>query len=67
MKQKQYILKRSRISKKKFYEIVRYFIYDLESTKVSNLTGLTRKTIDRYYQKIRMMIKDHQENTDFRY
>ena len=63
MKQKQPILKRARISKKKFHEIVRYFIYDLEATKVSQMTGLTRKTINRYYQKIRTAIKNHQENT----
>jgi transposase len=63
MKPKQSIIKRSRISEQKLREIIRYFVYDLEATKVAEMTGLTRKTIDRYYRKIRTAITLHQHKT----
>jgi len=57
------ILHRSRISERKFREIVKYFTYDIEATKVAELVNLNRKTINKYYHKIRTVILIHQENT----
>lgn len=47
---------RSRISAKKFRELIRLFSLDLEATKISALTGLNRKTVNRYLRLIRMRL-----------
>jgi transposase len=39
------VLKRARISIKKFREILKYFSLDIEATKVAQLTGLNRNTV----------------------
>jgi len=39
------VLKRARISTKKFREILKYFWLDIEATKVAQLTGLNRNTV----------------------
>jgi transposase len=55
------ILHRSKISERKFREIVRYFAYDIEAKKVSEFTKLNRKTINVYYTKVRTSIMHYQE------
>ena len=47
---------RSKISEKKFREIVRLFSEDLTATQITNLTGLNRNTINALLQKIRVRI-----------
>ncbi len=42
------ILERARISMKKFRKILKYFSLDVEATKVSQLTGLNRDTVNKY-------------------
>jgi len=41
---------RSRISEKKFREIVKLFSLDLEANKTANITGLSRNTLNKYYK-----------------
>ena len=50
------ILKRSRISTKKFREILKYFSLDIEATKVAQLTGLNRNTVNKYLLLVRKRI-----------
>jgi transposase len=38
---------RSRISEKKFREIIRLFALDIEGTKIASLTGVSRRTITK--------------------
>ncbi len=47
---------RSRISEKKFREIVKLFSLDLEAYKTANITGLSRNTINKYYKAFRERI-----------
>ena len=51
-------LKRSRISKAKFRELLKYFSFDIEATKIAQLSGLNRNTINRYLLLIRGMIAE---------
>jgi transposase len=44
---------RSRISEKKFREIIRYFAIDLEAKKIAELTQISRPTINNILEKIR--------------
>ena len=44
---------RSRISEKKFREIIKYFSLDLEAKKISILTGISEQTLTKYFYKIR--------------
>jgi CRISPR/Cas system CSM-associated protein Csm2 small subunit len=46
-------IKRSRISEKKFREILRYFSLDIEAKKTSELTRISRPTINKIYAQIR--------------
>ena len=55
------ILKRSRISTKKFREILKYFSLDIEATKVAQLTGLNRNTVNKYLLLIRKRIAEECE------
>ena len=50
------IFKRSRISRKKFRQILRYFSLDLTASQVTVLTGLNRNTVNRYLTLIRRSI-----------
>ena len=44
---------RSRISEKKFREIVKLFSLDLEADQTAKITGLSRNTINKYYKAFR--------------
>ena len=61
MKKSYAILKRSRISTKKFREISKYFSLDIEATKVAQLTGLNRNTVNKYLLLIRKRIAEECE------
>ncbi len=59
----KYII-RSRISEAKFRQIVKLFCYDIEAKKVSELTGVSRPTINKLFNKIREAIaKNCEENS----
>jgi len=47
---------RSRISEKKFREIVKLFSLDLEADQTANIVGLSRNTINKYYKAFRERI-----------
>jgi transposase len=49
-------VRRSKISEDKFRKIIRYFVLDLDSEKISSLTSLNRNTINRYLVRIRKRI-----------
>jgi len=49
---------RSRISEKKFREIIRYFSLDLEAGKISKLSEISRSTINKILTKIREKIAE---------
>ena len=58
---------RSRISDKKIREIVRYFSLDIEVSKISKLTNLSRNTVNTYVNKIRVKISNYCEvKTEFK-
>ena len=42
---------RSRISEKKFREILKYFTEDIEATKIANLTRISRISINKILKK----------------
>ena len=54
MKNKYFI--RSRISEHKFRSILRLFCLDIEAKKVSELTGVSRVTINKIFDKLRVVI-----------
>ena len=47
---------RSRISEKKFREILKYFTEDIEATKIANLTGISRISINKILKSIRILM-----------
>ena len=47
---------RSRVSEKKIREIVRYFAADLTATQATQLSGLNRNTVNRFYRALRERI-----------
>ena len=51
----KYII-RSRISEKKFREILRYFCLDLEAVKVAKLSNISKKTIDKIFKQLRILM-----------
>ena len=51
----KYII-RSRISEKKFREILKYFAQDIEATKIANLTGISRISINKILKSIRTLM-----------
>ena len=53
MKQLNRYYWRSRISEKKFREIIKYFALDLTADRTAVLTELTHKTVNQIYLKIR--------------
>jgi transposase len=55
------VLKRARISSKKFRQIVKYFSLDIEATKIAQLTDLNRNTVNRYLLLIRQRIAEECE------
>ena len=58
MNMKNKYCNRSRISEKKFREIIKYFSLDLEADKISKLSGVSRPTINKLLVKIREKILD---------
>lgn len=56
MQQVNRYYRRSRIAEKKFRQIVRYFAMDLTAAKTSELTGITRKSVNVIFQKIRIRL-----------
>ena len=42
---------RSRISEKKFREILKYFAEDIEASKISNLTKISEATLQNFHQQ----------------
>ena len=53
---------RSRISEKKFREILKYFAEDIEATKIANLTGISRISINKILKNIRILMSQECEN-----
>ncbi|MDQ3180039.1 MAG: IS1595 family transposase [Acidobacteriota bacterium] len=53
MQQLNCYYRRSRISEKKFREIIKYFVLDLTANRTAVLTGLTHKSVNQIYLKIR--------------
>ena len=47
---------RSRISEKKFREILKYFVQDIEATKIANLTGISRISVNKILKNIRILM-----------
>ena len=47
---------RSRISEKKFREILKYFTEDIEATKIANLTGISRISVNKILKNIRILM-----------
>lgn len=58
MKQLNRYYRRSRIAEKKFREIIKYFALDLTANKTAKLTGLTHKTVNQIYLKIRRRLAE---------
>ena len=52
----------SRISEKKFREILKYFAEDIEATKIANLTGISRISINKILKNIRILMSQECEN-----
>ena len=48
----------SKISEKKFREIIRYFSLDIEASKIAELVGLSRPTINRIIKAVRQRIAE---------
>lgn len=51
-------IKCSKISEVKFREIIRYFVADLSATQISELSGVSRNSINKYLKEIRLRIFD---------
>jgi len=66
MQQLNRYYRRSRISEKKFREIIKYFALDLTANRTAVLTGLTHKTVNQIYLKIRVRLaQDCQRQSPF--
>lgn len=50
------------ISEKKFREILDYFCLDIEATKISVLSGVSRITLNKLFKQIRILIAKECEN-----
>lgn len=61
MKQLNRYYRRSRIAEKKFREIIKYFALDLTANKTAKLTGLTHKTVNQIYLKIRQRLAEESQ------
>jgi len=46
----------SRISQKKFREILKYFTEDIEASKISNLTKISEVTLCKIFRKIKALM-----------
>ncbi len=66
MQQLNRYYRRSHISEKKFREIIKYFALDLTANRTALLTGLTHKTVNQIYLKIRhRLAQDCQRESPF--
>lgn len=66
MKRLNRYYRRSRISEHKFRQIIRYFALDLTANRTAQLTGLTHKTVNQIYLKIRVRLaQDCQRQSPF--
>lgn len=66
MQQLNRYYRRSRISERKFREIIKYFALDLTANRTAQLTGLTHKTVNQIYLKIRLRLaQDCQRESPF--
>lgn len=52
---------RSRISERKFREILKYFVLDIEARKISKLTGVSEASICKYLTALRKRIAEYCE------
>lgn len=52
---------RSRISEKKFKQIVKYFCMDLDAVKIAELSGMSRISINKYFMGIRRVLAKYCE------
>ena len=52
---------RSRISEKKFREILKYFAQDIEAIKIANLTEISRISVDKILKNIRILMASERE------
>jgi len=58
--------KHSRISDKKFREILKLFLLDIEATKVSEISNISRPAINRLFTYFRTIIAEYcEENSIF--
>ena len=58
--------RRSRISEHKFREIIKYFALDLTANRTAQLTGLTHKSVNQIFLKIRLRLaEDSQRESPF--
>ena len=56
----------SHFSDRKFREILRLFLLDIEATKVSSISNISRQAINRIFKYIRIVIADDcEKNTIF--
>ena len=63
MKNKYFI--RSRISEKKFREIIKLFCNDLTAVQIASLTKINRKTINKLLKHIRIRIAEYCEKESY--
>ena len=63
MKTQNKHLVRSRISERKYREIIKYFAFDFSATQVAELTNLNRNTVNRYFELLRESVARYQEQT----
>ncbi len=56
MKTKNRYIIRSRISEAKFREIVKLFLLDLQANQISQISGISRNSINKYLKAIRITI-----------
>jgi transposase len=54
-------LKKAKISEKKFLEIVKLFSIDLNASQISEISGISRNTVNRYLKAIREKIASYCE------
>jgi len=59
----KYII-RSRISEKKFRQILNFFCLDIEAKKVAEITNISRPTINKIFDKIRVCIAEDCEKAN---
>lgn len=53
---------RSHITEAKFRQIIRFFTLDIEASKVSQITNISRNTVNKIYDRVRERIAEHCES-----